>query len=124
MSNLKYVKWEEVNRYIDTVAAYYKNAELSGVYGLPRGGLVFATMISHKLNIPMLLAPHTNCLIVDDVADSGESLIHYCYNSSGKAAHNYHISTMFAKSQSSVIPELVFTTVTDDTWLVFPWEEY
>lgn len=124
MSTLKYVKWEEVNRYIDSVAAYYKYAKVPGVYGLPRGGLVFATMISHKMNIPMLLAPHPDCIIVDDIADTGESLIHYQLNSSKETRPKYHITTMFAKPRSSVLPELVFTTTDDATWIVFPWEEY
>ena len=94
----KYVTWEEVDNFIDKVCSRYSSTTLSGVYGLPRGGLIFAVMLSHRLNIPLLSAPSHNCLIVDDICDSGESLLHYVRNSSGEYfTDKYHIVTMYYK---------------------------
>lgn len=117
-----YVTWEQVEDFIASVIAKYKDQNLSGVYGLPRGGLIFAVMISNRMNIPMLSAPTENCLIVDDICDSGESLYHYVRNSSGEKV-NYFIVTMFRKDNAlGINPDFsMFEKGTD--WIVFPWEE-
>lgn len=121
--NKKYVSWHAVENYVDEVCKHYKDINLSGVYGLPRGGLVFAVMVSHKLNIPMLMSPIKNCLIVDDICDSGESLLHYAKNSSSFDKPLYHISTMFYKDGALVKPEF-YQEFKSDQWIVFPWEEW
>ena len=116
------VSWKDIEEYIEEVKIYYYNKNISGVYGIPRGGLIFAVLISHKLNIPLLLAPVENCIIVDDICDSGESLLHYQNNSSGEKKNNYHITTMFYKKNNLVEPELWYIKK-DDKWIVYPWEE-
>ena len=118
----RYVSWEEVENYVNYTAKEYKNTELKGVYGLPRGGLVLAVMISHRMNIPLLMAPIQDCLIVDDICDSGESLLHYEQNSSAFDKPLYHITTMFYRENASVNPELFMEYKYND-WIVFPWEE-
>ena len=115
----EYVSWNRVEEYVEYVCENYKNTGLTGVYGLPRGGLVFAVMISHKLNIPLLMAPIKDCLIVDDICDSGESLLHYQQNSSAFNKPLYHITTMYYKE--IVTPELYWGKK-DSKWIVFPWE--
>ena len=50
---------------------------MSGIYGIPRGGLCLAVALSHKLNIELLKEPRNNILIVDDIYDSGETLHRY-----------------------------------------------
>lgn len=110
----EFVSWKQVEDYVEQVCHNFKEKNLSGVFGLPRGGLVFAVMISHKLDIPLLIAPGKNCLIVDDISDTGESLIHYknC---------GYLISTMFYKKDSLVKPDY-WMFEKDDKWIVYPWE--
>lgn len=49
----------------------------TGVYGLPRGGLIPAAIISYKTGWPMLMAPQRNCLIIDDDCWSGQTLQHW-----------------------------------------------
>lgn len=119
-----YVTWESVRMFIKEVATEYKDIEFSGVYGLPRGGLVLAVMLSHTLHIPLLAAPDNECLIVDDICDSGESLLHYIKNSSD---NNYKkckkVVTMYYSSNSVVTPDL-YWEFKYDNWIVFPWEEF
>jgi len=38
----------------------------SGIYGIIIGGIIIAILLSYKTNIPLLLEPQGNCLIVDD----------------------------------------------------------
>ena len=115
------VSWQEIEEYINKVKEYYKNKEITGVYGLARGGLIFAVMLSHKMNIPMLMAPIDNCIIIDDICDSGESLLHYYKNSSGNKINKYHITTMFYKNNDKVRPEYYFKEK-EDKWIIYPWE--
>jgi hypoxanthine phosphoribosyltransferase len=114
-----FVGWTDVQKYVNEVAIRYKDANITGVYGLPRGGLVLAVMLSHKMNVPMLVAPTDGCLIVDDIADSGRSLIHYTDNDT--QFNKYHITTMYRHPRSVVTPEY-FMFTKDDEWIVFPWE--
>ena len=120
----KYVSWEEVEQFIDKLEEQVKPIEgIQGVYGLPRGGLVLAVMVSHRLDIPLLMSPSHNCIIVDDICDSGESLIHYVNNTSGENRGSNYIATLYYKSNElNIVPDLYIWEKGDD-WIVFPWEE-
>lgn len=84
-------------------------------------GLIFAILLSHKMNIPLLQAPIENCIIIDDICDTGESLVHYNKNSSGIDKPKYHITTMFYKSNELVEPEF-WIKEKENKWIVYPWE--
>lgn len=117
----RYVDWFEVNKYISYVAEFYKNQNINGVYGIPRGGLIFAVLLSHKMNIPLLQSPMENCIIIDDICDTGESLLHYSKNSSALDKPKYHITTMYYKKNNLVQPELWMNEKKNE-WIVYPWE--
>lgn len=117
----EYVKWEQVDRYCEKVFEKYKSKKLTGVYGFPRGGLVLAVILSNKFNIPLLTSPANGCLIVDDICDSGETLLHYQKNSSGLKINNYHITTMYFKPGALIVPEF-YLFEKQENWIVFPWE--
>ena len=117
----EFVSWENIQTYIDKVSEKYRDSNISGVYGIPRGGLIFAVLLAHKMNIPLLQAPCDNCIIIDDISDSGESLLHYANNSSGNSKLNYHITTMYFKKGSLVKPEY-YLFEKEDKWIVYPWE--
>lgn len=87
----------------------------TGVFGLPRGGLVMAAVISNRLGIPMLLAPCKDCIVVDDLADSGVTLKHY-------ADCGYNIACWGYKEKSIVKPNWYYEPFAENEWLVFPWE--
>lgn len=121
---VKRVSWSDVGDYLNNVAMRVDPHDFSGVYGIPRGGLVLAAWLSHKLYLPLLFAPSPNCIIVDDICDSGETLLHHVKHSS--QAHderNYFITTMYYKDNNLEIkPDYYYRIKTDD-WIVFPWEE-
>lgn len=115
------VNWKDIEEYITQVAEYYKDKKITGVYGLPRGGLVLAVMLSHKMNIPLLMAPTRDCIIIDDICDSGESLIHYTTNRYDD--NKYHITTMYFNPDSNMQDKIEFyVKIKDENWIVFPWE--
>lgn len=121
MVNKRYITWNNVEDYISKAVSLYAGDKISGVYGIPRGGSVLAVMLSHRLGIPLLAAPAPNCIITDDICDSGESLLHYDQNSSSLDKPTYHITTMIYKKGALVTPELYWDFKEDD-WIVFPWE--
>ena len=119
-NNVKHVDWEQVETFLDEISVISDlyNLNFTGVYGLPRGGLVLAVMLSHRLSIPLLLAPCESCLIVDDIADTGISLEHYDIDKNEK---QYYITTMYYHRQSKVVPDFYVYEKTDN-WIKFPWE--
>jgi hypoxanthine phosphoribosyltransferase len=120
MPNKIFVTWKEVEDYIDFVVKETKDIEFTGVYGIPRGGLVMAVMLSDRLGLPMLMAPCNGALIVDDIADSGRSLIHYTENDT--QFNKYAITTFFYHPRSMVTPHWYFKEKEEGSWIVFPWE--
>ena len=120
--NKIYVTWEDVTTFINELVNHLdnKNIKPCGVYGIPRGGLVMASLISYKMDIPLLMAPCEGCLIIDDIADSGRSLCHYTENDT--QFNKYFIATLFYHNRSIVKPHYTkFEKI--DEWIVFPWEE-
>ena len=122
MVQKQYVSWQDVTDFVIDVAKRYENVKVSGVYGVPRGGVIIATLLSYKMDIPILFAPAKDCIIMDDISDTGETLIQYAKNTSGGGIDKgYHIVTMFYKETCSVRPEF-FKFIKDDKWVVYPWE--
>ena len=116
------ISWEELDQYIEMLASNIREkvpSSVKGIFGLPRGGLVPAVMLSHKLNVPLLLAPCEGCVVVDDIADTGTSLLHY-------KEKGYKIAVLWYKPKSKIKPD--FCAVKDSRgkmggrWVVFPWE--
>ena len=119
--NKKIVSWEEVESYIQQLIAHVKEKGLkpSGVYGLPRAGLVYAVMVSYHMNIPLLMAPTEGCIIIDDIADSGRTLSHFTNNDT--QFNKYFITTMYYHTRSIVKPDF-YVAEKGDAWIVFPYE--
>lgn len=117
----EYVTWQQVQQFIDSVIEDYtkRGYKPTGVYGIPRGGLCLATMLSYKANLPLLLAPSPDCIIIDDIADSGNTLSHFTENDT--QFNDYYIATMYYAERSKVIPTF-WKNKKENKWIVFPWE--
>ena len=116
-----YVKWQEIHDYIDEVVKDLEKKEIkpTGVYAPPRGGLVFAVLLSYKLDIPLLLNAAKGCVIIDDIADSGRTLLHFRENDT--QFNKYYITTMYYHERSVVKPDFYVKEKKND-WIVFPYE--
>lgn len=117
---IKYVTWEDVEKFISNIEDIHKRMHFTGVYGIARGGLVPATMISYRLRIPLLMAPCSGCLIVDDITDTGNSLSHYLLNNTNE--NKYFTATIYYSPYSTVKPDY-FMNMKQEEWIVFPWEK-
>lgn len=123
MPEKEFVTWQRVEEFVNYVAQNV-DTPITGVYGLPRGGLILAVMLSHKLGVPMLMSPATGCIIVDDICDSGESLLHYVKDTSGIDPKDkaYQVATMYYKDNRLGIKPDIYAHTKGDKWIVFPWE--
>src|SRR3990167_1516754 len=78
--------WSDIDYLVDKLEVKINKEKLvfNSIYGVPRGGLVVAVMLSHRLNLPIVEAKgiNKNTLIVDDICDKGLTLkgIYESYN--------------------------------------------
>ena len=115
----QYINWELylqlINRLSDEISN--GNVKYNSIYGIPRGGLIPATIISHKLDIPLIGTRNLisdGTLIVDDIADTGATLSKY---------ENYHNAVIIWKSITSCIKPTYWAMHSNDPdWIVFPYE--
>ena len=114
-----YLTWKDIEDAVTSLAHRIKESgiEITSIYGLPRGGLIPAVMLSHKLNIPLFKSGYDvllgTTLIVDDICDTGETLEKYT---------NYPIATIHHKQTASVEPTFHYSLVRGTAWIVYPWE--
>ena len=116
---IKRVSWNEVGTYLNCIAQRIDPHDFTGVYGIPRGGSVLAAWLSHKLYLPLLSEPKEDCIIIDDICDSGKTLKEFV-----ESDINYYITVMLHRIENgfNIAPDYYFKPKTDN-WAVFPWEE-
>ena len=124
------ISWNQIDKYVDQLCEQVSdycvenNLELSdmnGVYGIPRGGLIIAVMMSHKLQLPYIDRLQTmygkRFIVVDDIADSGKTL----EQMKAEVFDYALLATIHYNSDSIIEPHFwVKEKITD--WIVYPWE--
>jgi hypoxanthine phosphoribosyltransferase len=109
-----YFTWEEFDRSVELIANKCKFLELSGIYGVPRGGLCLAVALSHKLKINLIPEPIKNSLIVDDVYETGTTLNTF------KNIEGAKFFVLFSKNKPTWWSSVRISEKNE--WIVFPWE--
>jgi hypoxanthine phosphoribosyltransferase len=114
----KYVSWKQVNKFVTVLSRDLElqrciaQGEVKSVYGIPRGGLCLAVMISHKLKLPLDIEPRETSLIVDDISDTGDTLLKF---------KDHKVATMFWHKLTRSSPDFSLYEK-KGAWIVFPWE--
>lgn len=121
-----YVEWEDLERDIDKIVSQVK--EVDYVVGIPRGGLIIAVMISHRLGIKHMTIDHLEkleefdldidkkrILIVDDISDSGQTLKRY-------KKEGYTTATLDVRNSTVTVPDFYSNWIENADWIVYPWE--
>jgi len=122
-----YLSWDDIKDIIEKLAEKINNLEKKPfyIYGVPRGGLIPATWLSHKTGIKYQqinavqiskMADLSHILIIDDICDSGKTV--------KEIRENYpkvKVACLYYKETASETPDIYGETVGDE-WLVFPWE--
>ena len=108
--------WEEIDRLVDILCEKIitQIPSIDSVMGLPRGGLIPAVMVSHRLDLPLVTLPEPHTLVIDDIADSGVTLT----NTPG-----IYTAVLHYKPHTSVFkPDLYSVEYKGDDFLQYPWE--
>ena len=116
-----YITWEEIEELVELLCLQIVKSgiQIEHIFGLQRGGLIPAVLLSHKLGIPMTQNPNSpNVLIVDDICDSGETF---------KEFYLEYPKSIFAclhlKPHTSIFnPDFTANKFLSDAWIVYPWE--
>lgn len=121
------LSWDDIKSVVDKVVEKIDNLEKKPfyIYGVPRGGLIPATWISHKTGIKYQqinsvqiskMADLSHILIIDDICDSGKTV--------KEIRENYpkvKVACLYYKETSIETPD-IYGEIVGDEWLVFPWE--
>ena len=116
-SVLRSLTWDDcehaVRELADRIISLDRVREACGVFGPPRGGLVLAVCLSHRLGVPLLHNPTPGMIWVDDIVDSGRTLT----TTSGLSA----VSCAWFERRSGMV-EVACNQCDGAEWVVFPWE--
>lgn len=118
----KLVGWGEIDFLVNFLVKKLPKGKYKSVFGVPRGGLIPAVLLSHKLGIRLVDFQHINrdTLIVDDIADSGKTLKAIMDTKWDRKPH----TAVIYLCESSIFEPKYFAAKKDPTidWIVFPWE--
>ena len=140
-NQIRIISWEEYGRLVRDLSSKIKismNPEelksIPYVIGLPRGGFPVMTFLSHSLEIPTMsslvalkeifprIENSPSLLVVDDVVDSGETLINFLYVLSEILGEGKYITAcLYYKPWSEKRPDF-YADLTEDI-IVFPYEK-
>jgi hypoxanthine phosphoribosyltransferase len=117
-----YITWDEIEELVDILAQQIAQSgiQIEHIYGLQRGGLIPAVLLSHKLGIPMTQNPKLpNVLIVDDICDSGKTFheLFLQYPKSKFACLHFKPHTSYFN------PDFSANKFFSDAWINYPWEK-
>lgn len=114
-----FYSWQEFAADIVKISAWANGRDFDSVYGIPRGGLIAAVSLSHRLNLPLKLnikEINEKTLVVDDISDSGKTLEKFEKQLSFKPV----VATLFYHKDTSAVPDFYAREKT--YWVIFPWE--
>ncbi|MCP4923359.1 MAG: xanthine phosphoribosyltransferase [bacterium] len=141
-SNKCHFSWQNIHKDALELAEKVKDkGPFEGVIGVARGGLVPATIIANALGIKKVIAfsissydsngqqrelvvldsvtdKEKKWLVIDDLVDSGATL-----EKVSQYLPESYFAVLYAKPQGKSKTDVFVKEVSQDTWVVFPWEE-
>lgn len=122
----KVITWDDIDKIISDLALDIRIADyhIDNIYGVSRGGLIPAVLLSHKLSIPLSDSVNENTLVVDDIVNKNNLLEKTLNESNYYLRHNDDIYTasLIKRERSSFEPTFVGLNVEYNDWVIFPWD--
>lgn len=121
MERTKKYNWSQFSKDIEVLSAEILpfKSFIKNIYGVPRGGLVVAVALSHRLDIQIELNKDKidkGTLVVDEISDSGETLEKLLSDKK-----YYRIATLWSTPETKMKPDFYCNTKKKQ-WITFPWE--
>jgi xanthine phosphoribosyltransferase len=134
------VSWEELHRHARALAWRLLDLRpFAGIVAVTRGGLVPAAIVARELDIRLIdticIASYDDraqraltvlkalpgdgagWLVIDDLVDSGETA-----RAVRAMLPKAHFATIYAKPAGRALVDTFITEVSQDTWILFPWD--
>jgi uncharacterized protein len=115
---LRVYSWEQIEKMIELLALKLAKKSYINIVGIPRGGMIPAVMLSHKMNlkIPSRLSEvGLKTLWIDDIIETGETL----NDMNVQQFNSCCLVNKLGAAYAGVYAEMV----EPNTWVVFPWED-
>jgi len=115
--NKIYLSWDDVSDLVNTLCEKIitEQPNIDSVFGLKRGGLIPAVMVSHKLVLPWSDVMLPNTLVVDDICDTGVTL---------KNTIGCYTAVLHYKPHTSCYEPNIYAQIHEgDEWIIYPWEK-
>ena len=122
--NKLYLSWKWVDDQINKIGDKLESIDLEFVSGIPRGGLIPAVMMSHAYGIKYIsyssakmlpLELRKKTIVIDAISDTGLTM-------SEADKLKFITSSLTTRVGTKALPRLTGELISDDRWLVFPWE--
>lgn len=114
---MRQLSWADFDAAVAYIVAKQPPDALTGIYGVPRGGLPLAVALSHRLGLPLVDRITPSVLLVDDIRDSGRTI--ETFRTAGATGP---IWAWVAREDVPTGYNAALTGVGTD-WVVFPWED-
>ena len=111
---MRTLSWADLDRALDATLEKFESSSWTGVYGVPRGGLVLAVCLSHRLGLPLLDQPEAGCLVLDDIYETGRTVEPF--------RSRRDITTLVWISKVQPQWWCALEVNTSSKWVLFPWE--
>jgi xanthine phosphoribosyltransferase len=139
------ISWDRLHTDCKILAHQLTNKKFDAIVAIARGGLIPAAIIARELNIRLVdticvksytelntpspiqhikgVNPNinwefgSNVLVIDDLVDTGSTIKHIKVK-----LPNAYFATIYAKSQAHDVVDTFVTEVSDDTWILFPYD--
>lgn len=111
--------WEGVIDLVNYIVRSIDANRYNSIYGIPRSGLIFAVLLSHRLNLPIVDGKGINdkTLIVDDICNSGDTFIEIA-----SSYQNCDTASLHIRYNSKFKPTYYAMEVLNDCHQIYPWE--
>ena len=116
VNNKIYLSWDDTIDLVDKLCEKIitEQPNIDSVFGLKRGGLIPAVMVSHKLGLPWSDVMLPNTLVVDDICDSGVTL---------KNTVGVYTAVLHYKPHTSCYKPNIYAQIHEgDEFIYYPWE--
>ena len=117
IDNKIFLSWDDINQLVNTICEKIitEQPNIDSVFGLKRGGLIPAVMVSHKLGLPWSDVMLPNTLVIDDICDTGVTL---------KNTVGVYTAVLHHKPHTSCYtPNIYAHEHNGDEWIIYPWEK-
>lgn len=112
---MRLLTWDQFDEAVYRIANMYEGRAFNGIYGFPRGGLCLAVALSHHLGLPLLDQLEPDCLVVDDIYETGRTL------SRARAVESCEFVVWISKA--APVWWRAVEIILAPNWIVFPWED-